>query len=172
MKTKERGRSWHSATKNYLPEGKPGHGHHQAASARQEGCGNPDQVPAQRCGCSCLWLQSAWACCFQRWVTDTAYMRCFCCQHKTPILPTVSLFFEEEDVSFSLSQQPPHPSWLLLISTAGRLALLNVDLHKADSRATTVLLLFCGLAFYPTVYLCLLAGVLHSLPLKVNNNHW
>lgn len=49
---------------------------------------------------------------------DTACMRCFCCQHKIWCLQW-AFFWGEEDVSFSLSQQPPHPSWLLLICQEG-----------------------------------------------------
>lgn len=50
--------------------------------------------------------------------------------------------------------------------------LLGVNLHKeVDSRAMAVLQPFCGLAFYQTVCLCLLAGILYTLTLKVNSNH-
>lgn len=113
-RTKERGRNWHSATKNCLPEGKPRHGHHQATSARQEDCGNPDRVPSQRYGCSCLWLQRV----PEPVASKGGWQRY--CLHEVLLLPTqntmptVSLFFEEEDVSYSLSQQPPYLSWLLL----------------------------------------------------------
>lgn len=70
--------------------------------------------------------------------------------------------FFEEDASLPVPQQlmPPHTSWLLfLMSSTGTLALLDRDFHKANSWAMASFLPFCGLVFYPAIYLCLLAGV-------------
>lgn len=78
-------------------------------------------------------------------------------------------FISEEDVSFHF---PAANAFQTVLTSNQQSTLLGVNLHKeVDSRAMAVLQPFCGLAFYQTVCLCLLAGILYTLTLKVNSNH-